>query len=209
VTDALLCDTSVLRNFAVLGWSAQLTTLSGGRIRAAHGVVGLDADEAGEIEGIREALHRLADEGPGSGLASRALAAAQGIDVLLSLRPSCLEVVVPTENEATVTGALTSSSERDRAWRRDALGLRARRLDTGEAVSIAITVERGWSLACDEADGRRAFAALCSGREASSTLDLVLGAVNLGVLGHNEAREGYEHLRNDEVHSFAGPEWPT
>ena len=85
------------------------------------------------------------------------------------------------------------------------MGIRARRLDAGEAVSIAIATSRDLELATDDDDGRRAYLAL-GGRRHWWTLDLVREAVRQGILGEMEARAGYERLLED--FGFWGAEWP-
>lgn len=84
------------------------------------------------------------------------------------------------------------------------LGMRARRLDAGETVSVAIAVSRGEAPACDEEDGQLAYQAL-GGTECRSTLDMVKLAVEQRLLPEDEAREGYERLRRE--YRFGGPPW--
>jgi predicted nucleic acid-binding protein len=83
--------------------------------------------------------------------------------------------------------------------------MRARRLDTGEAVSVAICVSRNEEFGCDDEDGRIAYVAL-GGQQCPSTLDLLKVAVRRGLLSQDEARAGYEKLRG--AHRFFGPPWP-
>ncbi len=90
----MLIDSSVARSFAVIGWTEHLIAICHGRIQVAESVHSQNADESSELRGIRDALIRQADKaGLGSGLSSRALAAAQGMDDLLRLSGSQLSVV--------------------------------------------------------------------------------------------------------------------
>jgi hypothetical protein len=86
-------------------------------------------------------------------------------------------------------------------WLRS-LGVRARRLDAGEAVSIAVRREQG--LGSDDADGRRAYLGL-GGTQHLWTLDLIQRAIALGLLPEDVAREGYSALQ--EHHRFWGEPW--
>jgi len=61
-------------------------------------------------------------------------------------------VVMPDAAETAMALQLSSRDAHHGEWRHS-LGLRARRLDTGEAVSIAIAVARGLDFASDDAHG--------------------------------------------------------
>jgi predicted nucleic acid-binding protein len=189
----LLADASVARNFAVLGWTDELITLAGGSLFIAHGVLGMDCDEVGEIERMRS---------PGSPMASAATAALVGLDDLIRRRSKDVTVLAPTEVEMAV--AIRLQDPREGTWRRS-LGVRARRLDAGEAVSIAIATVRGLTFASDDDDGRAAYEALAGIRH-RWTLDLVQEAVAQGLLTDTDARRGYRLLR--ERYRFWGQPWP-
>src|SRR6266851_2019157 len=95
----MLVDASVARSFGVIGWTRYLLQVGGGTIFVADGVHGQRPGDPSELRNIRIALQRQADlANPGSGLASRALAAMHGLDQLLSLAP----------NELTVLGGSTT-----------------------------------------------------------------------------------------------------
>jgi predicted nucleic acid-binding protein len=111
-------------------------------------------------------------------------------------------VVVPSQEELRLAIRLQAREERE--WR-TTLGMRARRLDTGEAVSLAICISRNESFGCDDEDARIAYQAL-GGRECRSTLELARLAVERGLLRESEARAGYEKLRGE--FRFFGPPWP-
>lgn len=109
--------------------------------------------------------------------------------------------MIPTEQELSL--AIRLQAREERAWRAG-LGMRARRLDAGEAVSVAICVSRNEAFGCDDEDARIAYRAL-GGRECLTTLDLVQLGVQRGSLHPDEARAGYERLRHD--YRFFGPPW--
>lgn len=199
----MLVDTSVARNFAIAGWIDELCVLSGGVVRVAQGVLGVDAEEPGELDRARDFFERQTRLHPaGSPGYTHALVAQMRLERLIAKRSSGhLEVVVPTPGELETATRLTDPNHRP--WRQT-LGMRTRRLDTGEAVSIAIAVARKESFGCDDEDARIAFTAL-GGIECPSTLDLVIRAVTAGLLSEDVARDGYERLRSD--YRFFGPPW--
>ena len=199
----MLVDTSVARNFAIAGWIDELCALSGGVVRVAQGVLGVDPEEPGELDRARVFFERQTRLHPaGSPDYTRALVAQMGLEQLIARTSSGhLEVVVPTPQELRTAVQLTEPGSR--SWRQ-ALGMRARRLDAGEAVSIAIAVARGESFGCDDEDACIAYGAL-GGIECLSTLDLVQRAVTHGLLSEDAARDGYERLRSE--YRFFGPTW--
>src|SRR5215472_4002348 len=122
----MLADASVARSFAVIGWTHRLLEVCGGTILVADGVHGQHPDDPSELRGIHAALQRQADQaGPGSGLASRALATVHGLDQMLGLRPSELSVVALNKGELELAIRLQSRRPEDRA-RRQSLGAKAR-----------------------------------------------------------------------------------
>ena len=199
----MLVDTSVARNFAIAGWIDELCALSGGVVRVAQGVLGVDPEEPGELDRAKQFFERQTRLHPaGSPDYTRALAAEMGLEQLIARRSSGhLEVVVPTPQELRTATRLTEPEHR--SWRQ-ALRMRARRLDAGEAVSIAIAVARGESFGCDDEDACIAYRAL-GGSQCLSTLDLVQRAVARSLLSEGTAREGYERLRTE--YRFFGPPW--
>lgn len=190
------------RNFAIAGWAEHLVTLGGGRIRVAQGVLGVAPDEPGELDRAKEFFEQQTRVYPaGSREYTNALTAMMALENLIAQRCRTVEVVVPTEQELRLAICLQDRGERE--WRAS-LGMRARRLDAGEAVSVAICVCRNEMFGCDDEDARIAYRAL-SGRECVTTLDLVQLAVQRGVLQEREARAGYERLRRE--YRFFGPAW--
>src|SRR5215475_5192085 len=156
----MLIDASVARSVAVLGWVDHLAKAVGGSLSIAHGVLGIDPDEPSELRGIRDALQREVGASPhGSGRYRTADAAAHGLDVLLSLGPPTIRLLIPDSDEVRLAARLTSRDAGDREWRRG-LGLRARRLDAGEAVSIAIAHVRGIEFVSDDGQALVAYTAL-------------------------------------------------
>lgn len=136
----MLADASVLRNFAVVSWVDVLIQLAGGTVYAAHGVMSLNPGEPGEIDGIRGSFHGESLRHPGSPESTAATAALFGLDDLLTRTPHEISIVTPTAEEVTLALRLQDPAERE--WR-ESLGMRARRLDAGESVSIAIATARG------------------------------------------------------------------
>jgi hypothetical protein len=107
----LLADASVARNFAVLGWTDELIALAGGSLSIAHGVLGMDCNEVGEIERIRAAFDNESIRSPGSPMASAATAALVGLDDLIRRRSKDVAVLAPTEAEMAVAIRLQDPRE--------------------------------------------------------------------------------------------------
>lgn len=202
----MLVDASVARSFAVVGWSRHLLTVCGGTIVMADGVHGSNPDDPSELRRIRSALQRQADEaGLGSGVASRALAAAQGLDELLSLPPDQLSVVALDDGELELAVRLQSRRDEDRAWRQG-LGAKARQLDAGESASIAIAATRSLNFATDDEDALMLFTAL-TGTPGLRTRDLLRKLVDDGAVEENAAAAIYDRLQTDDLHNLGGPPW--
>jgi len=197
----VLADASVARNFAVLGWVDHLVALAGGTLLIAHGVLGLTAEEPAELERIQKAFRDESARDPGSPAASAAAAALVGLDDLIGRRSQDIKVVVPTAEEFAL--AVRLHDPQDREWRRQ-LGVRARRLDAGEAVSIGIAIGRRLAFASDDDDARVAYLAL-GGTKHLWTLDLIQEAVARRLLSKAEAQAGYRRLC--ERYRFWGPPW--
>jgi hypothetical protein len=84
----LLVDTSVARNFAVIGWTDHLLRLGEGAIRVAHGVLGVADDEPGELDRAREFFQRQTSLHPaGSPAYGSALTAVTNLDDLIARSP--------------------------------------------------------------------------------------------------------------------------
>lgn len=199
----MLVDTSVARNFAIAGWTDVLATLSQGTVRVAHGVLGLGPEEPGELDRARDFFERQTGKHPaGSAEYIHALVALRQLEDLISRRSTVVQVVMPTREELDVAIRLQADDARE--WRKG-LGMRARRLDAGEAVSVAICVSRNEAFGSDDEDACIAYRAL-GGGESLSTLDLVRRAVRRGLLPEYEARREYEKLQG--TYRFFGPAWP-
>ncbi len=202
----MLVDASVARSFAVIGWTDHLLHIASGHIRVADGVHGLHPEDPSELRTIRAALQRVADEaGPGSGIGGRALSAVQGLDVMLGLGPGRLAVLQLAEEEFALAVRLQSRNDLDRRWRRG-LGARARRLDAGEAASIAIASHRSMPFASDDDDALTLWRAL-TGEPGLRTVDLMRQVVREGLATEANARTAYRMLRTDELHNLGGPPW--
>jgi hypothetical protein len=202
----MLIDSSVARSFAVVGWTSQLVAVCGGCIQLAYGVHSADPAEHSELRGIRDALMRQANKaGLGSGQSSKALAAAHGLDELLSLPPSKLAVLALEDADLRLAVRLQSREADDRQWR-NSLGARARRLDAGEAASIAIAYHRGLAFASDDEDALVLWRALTSS-SGLRTRDLMHRAAADSVCDEAEARLVYHQLQTDDLHNLGGPPW--
>lgn len=202
----MVIDASVARSFAVLGWVERLADAVDGSLLLAHGIAGLTPNESCELRGIRDALEREAMRStPGSGRASRAIAAMHGIDQLLALGPLTVRVLVPTTAEVELVARLTSAEAIHRAWRHE-LGMRARRLDVGESVSIAVAHHRNLAFATDDEQALIAFGGL-TGRVAFRTSDLLKLLADGGRVDEREAKAAYRSLQEDDLHSLGGPAW--
>ena len=98
---SVVCVRGVLR-FDVDDRHAPVVGPFGGRgtVLIADGLHGAEPDDPSELRRIRTALLRQADQaGLGSGVASRALAAIQGLDQLLALGPDRLTVLTLDDDE--------------------------------------------------------------------------------------------------------------
>jgi hypothetical protein len=202
----MLVDASVARSFAVIGWTRHLLQLGGGSILVADGVHGQHPGDPSELRSIRSALQRQADQAnPGSGLASRALAAVHSLDQLLALAPDELTVVTLSQDEFEFAVRLQSRRPEDREWRRS-LGARSRRLDAGESASIAIAARRSLVFASDDEDALTLWNALArsGGRR---TRDLLWQLVTSGAVAEADARAAYRSLQTDDLHNLGGPPW--
>lgn len=202
----MLVDACVARSFAVIGWTDHLVHVTGGRIRVADGVHGLHPEDPSELRDIRDALQRQAMiAGLGSGIGGRALSAAQRLDVMLALGPDKLEVLQLDDDEFALAVRLQSRANVDREWRRS-LGAKARRLDAGEAATIAIAQARSFSFASDDDDALTLWAAL-TGTPGSRTVDLMRQVVSDGRATEAEGRALYYTLQTDDLHNLGGPPW--
>jgi hypothetical protein len=200
----VLLDASVARSITVLGWLDHLAEALDEPAQIAHGVLA-GPYEPCELRRIRDALQRQADASyPGSGRQSRAVAAVLELDKLLDL-PATLTVLQPDADETQTAVRLTSSDPDDKKWR-TSFGLRARRLDAGEAISIAIAHARGLEFASDDGQALVAYTGLTE-RTAARTLDIVRLLVKRGMVEESAAREGYRLLREDDLHLLGGPDW--
>lgn len=202
----MLVDSSVARSFAVVGWTLRLVAVAGGRLLLAEGVHSASVAEASELRSIRSALARQAQEaGIGSGLSSRALAAVQGLDELLGLQPPQLTVLPLDEAELKLAVRLQSRDLADREWRHS-LGARSRRLDAGEAASIAIASNRSLAFASDDEDALVLWHALTSS-QGLRTRTLLHQSVSARVCDADDARAVYQLLQSDDLHNLGGPPW--
>lgn len=200
----MILDASVARSIAVLGWVAHLEQALDGALHIAHGVLA-EPNEQSELRRIRDALQREASVSqPGSGRHSKAVAAALDIDRLLGPPPR-IALLFPDADEVRMAARLISTDPDQREWRRT-LGMRARRLDAGEAVSIAIAHARGLDFASDDGQAPVAYSAL-TGRSAVRTRDAIRLLVGQGLIEEGVGRNGYQFLRENDLHLLGGPDW--
>ena len=202
----MLVDASVARSFAVIGWTDQLLEVCSGTILVADGVHGRHPGDPSEIRRIRAALQRQADHAdPGSGLASRAVAALHGLDQMLTLGADRLTVLAVDPDELELAIRLQSRRPEDRAWRQS-LGAKSRRLDAGESASIAIAARRSLAFASDDEDALTLWAALTNS-SGHRTRDLLRRLVESGLIEEDEDRHAYHLLQTDDLHNLGGPPW--
>src|SRR5216684_1688255 len=201
----MLVDASVARSFGVIGWTRYFLQVGGGTIFVADGVHGQRPGDPSELRNIRIALQRKADlANPGSGLASRALAAMHGLDKLFSLAPNKLTVLTLSKDELDIAVRLQSRRPEDREWRRS-LGARSRRLDAGESASIAIALSRSHAFASDDEDAHPV-----EGTHRHSWAPdqrLVRAARCRRSHRQEEARQTCHVLQTDDLHNLGGPPW--
>lgn len=202
----MLFDASVARSMAVLGWVDHAAQAVGGSVRLAHGVLGADPDEPCELRRIRDGLQRQVDASqPGSGRSGKAIAAVLGLDRLLSMGPPRITLMMPDAHATALAVRLMSMEDEARAWRRG-LGMRARRLDAGEAVSIGIAVTHRIDCALDDEQALIAYRAL-TGRPEVRTRDIIKLLVDQQLIEEVVGRDSYRFLQEDDLHLLGGPEW--
>lgn len=202
----MLLDASVARSVAVLGWIDEAAQAVGGSLLVAHGILGAYPDEPCELRRIRDGLQREVDASPpGSGRYSKAVAALSGLDTLISMGPPRVTLMMPDAEATALALRLTSMDDKERAWRRG-LGMRARRLDMGEAVSIGIAVTGGLDCAIDDEQALIAYKAL-SGRQEVRTRDVFKLLVTQGLIEEAVGGDRYRFLQEDDLHLLGGPPW--
>ena len=202
----MLLDASVARSVAVLGWIDEAAQAVGGSLLVAHGILGAYPDEPCELRRIRDGLQREVDASPpGSGRYSKAVAALSGLDTLISMGPPRVTLMMPDAEATALALRLTSMDDKERAWRRG-LGMRARRLDMGEAVSIGIAVTGGLDCAIDDEQALIAYKAL-SGRQEVRTRDVIKLLVTQGLIEEAVGGDRYGFLQEDDLHLLGGPPW--
>ncbi len=202
----MLLDATVARSIAVLGWADLLAKAAGGSLHLAHGVVSTDPHEHSELRGIRDALQREAHHArPGSGRQSTAVSAVERLDLFLAFGPPTVTVLMPDREELAIAIRLSSRGPEQRHWRAQ-LGLTARRLDAGEAMSIAIAAARDLDFASDDEQALVAYTAL-GHRRAIRTRDAIKLLVVRGLVEEAAGRDGYRLLQDDDLHLLGGPEW--
>ena len=109
------------------------------------------------------------------------------------------------EEEFALAVRLQSRDEVDREWRRS-LGAKARRLDSGEAASIAIATRRSMPFASDDDDALILWGALTAA-PGLRTIDLMRQVVQDGRETEANGRAMYEMLQTDDLHNLGGPAW--
>jgi hypothetical protein len=203
----MLLDASVARSVAVLGWIDEAAQAVGGSLRVAHGVLGADADEPCEMKSIRDGLQRQVDASrPGSGRYSKAVSAVLGLDTLIGMGPPRVTLIMPDAEATALALRLMSMEEDARAWRREKLGMRARRLDAGESISIGIAVTSSIDCALDDEQALIAYKAL-TGKPEIRTCDVIKLLVSQGLIDEAVGRERYRFLQEDNLHLLGGPDW--
>lgn len=202
----MLVDSSVARSFAVLGWTERLLAVAKGKILVAEGVHNSQVDDPSELRRIRDAIQRQADgAGRGSGVVGRAMAAVHGLEELLEFGPDQLVVLKLEVDEWDLAVRLQSRLPDDREWRRS-LGAKSRRLDAGEAASIAIASGRSFAFATDDEDALILWDAL-TGKPGRRTRDLFRQLMDEGLVDEREAASAYHLLQTDDLHNLGGPAW--
>ncbi len=191
----VVCDTSVVRNLAVLGWHSVLAAVCGGKLTcvADVAVVLEDGRVGGEIADIRAAIDdEAAVAQSGSSEQSMLVAAIEGIDALA--RTFADHVTVCDLEPADAVLAVRLGSPAERGWRRGQ-GLPATPLGAGEAASIAVAVRLGAVLATDDVPARRAYERV-GGSSLWWTTDVLQHAVDAALVSAVEASSAFEVLRS-------------
>lgn len=202
----MLLDATVARSIAVLGWADRLATAVGASLVLAHGVLSADPQEPSELRGIRNALQREVQHAqPGSGRHSKAVSAVERLDHFLTLGPPTVTLMMRDLEELAMAVRLSSRDPEHRHWRAQ-LGVTARRLDAGEAVSIAIAVTRDLDFASDDEQALVAYTALTD-RAPMRTRDAILLLVARGLVDEAAGRDGYRFLQEEDLHLLGGPAW--
>jgi hypothetical protein len=189
----VVCDTTVLRNFAVLGLHGVLAAVCGGRFICVPDVAVLDGGVLdGELAEIRTAIEVEAGSAQGgSSMQSTLVAALDGIDRLAQSFDDHVDVHHLGADDAVLALRLRSPAER--SWRRNQ-GLSATPLGAGEAASIAVSIRLGCALATDDVPARRAYERL-GGNALLWSTDLLQHAVDATLLTLAEASSALAVLR--------------
>lgn len=111
----------------------------------------------------------------------------------------------PRGAEIELAVRLQSRRPADRQWRQE-LGARSRRLDLGEAVTIAIASSRSLPFASDDDDALTLWQAL-TGTAGHRTRDMLQRLADSGVVAEEDARHVYQVLQADDLHNLGGPPW--
>jgi hypothetical protein len=189
----IICDATVVRSFAVLGWHEVLAELCGGRFACVPDVASLiDGQLEGELAVIRYAIERDAlSAQAGSSSHSALIAGRDGLDQLVAAFDSHVEVVELATGDALL--ALNLSDPGQREWRHSR-GVPATALGIGEAASIAAALSRQATLATDDRQARVVFERL-GGTQLRWTTDLLADAVRAHLRTAAEARAALDDLR--------------
>ena len=161
----VVVDSTVFRSLGVLGLGSALlehwecVTLD----------VIFDPPDGGELRRItstiRGEVERLQHGSSASSLWSEALYGLDNLIVELTRRT----VLRPTDQEMDLAGRLASKNDAALAWRHEH-GIGVRRIDSGEAVCLAVAMMRTFGFATDDRPAAAAFDSL-TGRSARSSFD--------------------------------------
>lgn len=182
--DELICDTTPVRHFALVGRFDLLARLVGGRVRVPRPVFDPDEDldvaetllsEIGQSERYWERRSRAPDH-------------LEKWHRLRALRERDDIEVVDLENEELPTfGELQTPGYARR------LGFAAP-LGAGEAAVIAVAERRRWNAVIDDSEGRAAFVDRVPDQTAMTSRELIRSGVVDGALTSAEAERVYSDL---------------
>lgn len=192
---SVIIDATVYRSMGVLGLGSALldiwTCVTIDTI--------FDPPDGGELGGIassiRGEVERLQHGSASSSLWSEALDGLDSLATQLAGRP----ILRPTDDETDLAQLLASKNDTARSWRLER-GIGVRRIDTGEAVCIAVAMSRGLRFATDDRPAAAAFELLTSAT-ALSSFDALDQMHILGLL------DSVEHVEQRLVR-MRGPQRP-
>jgi predicted nucleic acid-binding protein len=192
--ERIICNTTPVRYFAIVGRLDLLVEACGGRLTVPRVVFDPDEDPDTRPASL---LSEIGQSERYWAVRSHAVEALETVSRLRSLRSRVDVEAVDLDDEELVIFAEASS----RRFARE-IGLVAP-LGRGEAAVIAIAESRGWTAVIDDRAGREALALRASGALVMTTRELLRAAALEGLISSSEAEKIYAQMR---AKGYRGPD---